>query len=371
MQPDSSTTDKVRHFPTPTDPTTIRQFVGLASYYRCVVPGFARIAAPLHRLTKKNVSFKWTVECENAFTQLKKILTEAPVLAYPKYGPGETFLLETDACAVLSQQQDDGQCHPIAYASRSLQGGEKNYGITELETLALVWGVKYFRPYILGHHCVVMTDHAACVSVLNTPKPSSKLARWALLIQEIDLEIRHRSGRSNAGADALSRNPVDVATVAAVKLEPSGELDCPSTQAEAWTLSSDLQQKLNEIATLQKSDPELQDMFRYLSEGYLPSEEQSAWKVILESQHFYLVDGVLCHEHPHDVGPWCLTTPVSLRIPLMKDAYDGVFSGHLAEKRVYKRLQIEYWWHTSQVTSIYLVKPANQQELLKNQHPQY
>ena len=84
--------------------------------------------------------------------------------------------------------------HPIAYASRSLDPHECNYGITELETLGLVWAVRYFRPYILGHRTTVYTDHAACTSLLNTPRPSGKLARWALTIQEIDLVIKHREG---------------------------------------------------------------------------------------------------------------------------------------------------------------------------------
>ena len=152
------------------------------------------------------------MESENAFNKLKQLLVSAPVLAYPRFQSGYPFIVETDAStsglgAVLAQQQDDGNVHPIAFASRSLSKHEQNYGITELETLGLVWAVKLFRPYILGHHCVVFTDHAACTSLLNSNNPSSKLARWAMAIQELDLDIRHRSGKSNLVADALSRNP--------------------------------------------------------------------------------------------------------------------------------------------------------------------
>ena len=73
IRPDPSKTEKVKLFPTPRDVTTIRQFVGLASYYRRFVPGFAKIAAPLHALTKKDVPFEWTSECETAFCKLKEL----------------------------------------------------------------------------------------------------------------------------------------------------------------------------------------------------------------------------------------------------------------------------------------------------------
>ncbi len=130
--------------------------MGLASYYRKFIPDFARIARPLHLLTRKDTAFEWTQACSEAFQNLK-----------------------------------EGQVHPIAYASRSLDKHKRNYGISELETLGLVWAVRYLRPYILGHHATLFTDYAACTSLLNTARPSGKLARWALAIQEMNLTIRH------------------------------------------------------------------------------------------------------------------------------------------------------------------------------------
>ena len=166
IEPDPAKTERIKNYPAPTDVTEVRRFLGLASYYRRFVPKFALIAAPIHVLTKKNVPFQWTDECESAFNQLKVALSTSPVLVYPRFGPGHSFILETDAStgglgAVLSQMREDGTIHPIAYASRSVYKHEKNYGISELETLGLVWAVRYFRLYQLEHPCTVYTDHAA------------------------------------------------------------------------------------------------------------------------------------------------------------------------------------------------------------------
>ena len=162
---------------------------------------------------------------------MKECLIYAPVLAYPQFRSDIPFVLETDASvlllgAVLAQKQADGKIHPIAYASRSLNSHEQNYGITELETLGLVWAARLFRPYLLGHKCMVYTDHSACTSLLNINHPSAKLARWALIIQELNLEIKHRPGKSNTNVDALSRKPplvlaVDSAAESASAVEDS------------------------------------------------------------------------------------------------------------------------------------------------------
>jgi len=100
IRPDPSKTEKVRNYPHPVDTTGVRRFLGLASYYRRFIPGFATVAAPLHALTKKNVTFQWSAECEEAFVQLKELLTSAPVLVYPKFGPEHSFILETSIALI-------------------------------------------------------------------------------------------------------------------------------------------------------------------------------------------------------------------------------------------------------------------------------
>lgn len=160
-----------------------RSFLGLASYYRRFIPQFSQVAAPLHVLTRKDIPYRWNESCQQTFEKLEEMLTKAPVLAFPNFK--HSFILETDALGtglgvVLSQKQKDGTTKAICFTSRTLQTHKANYGVSELEALAVVWAVKHFWLYLYGHTCDVYTDHEALLSLLNTPHPSGRLACWEL-----------------------------------------------------------------------------------------------------------------------------------------------------------------------------------------------
>ena len=327
----------VRDYPTPTDVRTLRSFIGLASYYRRFVPCFAAIASPLHALTKKDVSFEWSPACELAFTQLKSLLCSPPVLAFPDFTNG--FILETDASgvglgSVLAQKQEDGTTRPIAYASRSLQSHERNYGVTELEALALVWSVKHFRHYLYGHHCDVYTDHEALKALLQTPHPSGKLARWGLAIQELDLNIVYRSGKSNSNADALSRAPV--------AQDEDTPADSELAVVAALTPQSSSKSGEQSLESRQRDDPGLKMIIDYCLNGDLPMDDKKARELVLQRDQFEVVDGILYH----------LEKDKSLRIvppsvdqeKLFHEVHDSVFGAHMRDKKVHGELAKHYWW---------------------------
>ncbi len=213
LKPNPERVSAVKEFPVPQCIKEVRQFVGLASYFRRFIPLFASIAHPLHSLTRKGEAFNWTPACQTAFDTLKQRLVEAPVLAYPNLD--KSYTLETDASskglgAILSQEQHDGKLHPVAYASRALSNPEKNYGITDLETLAVVWSISHFHAYLYGNDVTVYTDHSAVKPVLETPSPSGKHARWWTKVYSRGVKtvkIIYRAGKENIGADALSRKP--------------------------------------------------------------------------------------------------------------------------------------------------------------------
>ena len=292
-------------------------------------------------MTRKDAPFDWTPSCEQAFEELKAMLTAAPVLAYPNFE--QEFILETDASgvvlgAVLAQRQGDGSVRPISFASRTLQHHEKNYGITELEGLGVVWAVKHFRPYIYGHHCVVYTDHEALKSLLNTPHPSGKLARWGLALQEMDLEIRYRPGKGNSNADALSRSPLPAGGVGQATFRVVAAL-----QASVCAEGGDPNENSDvTFAAEQRRDPELLELIRYLETNVLPDDAKKARELVLSKSLYSLVDNVLYYvERDKSLR---VVPPRNRREKLFHEAHGGIYGGHLRESKVHSELGKHYWW---------------------------
>ena len=265
----------------------------MSSYYRRFVPNFSKIASPLQSLTRKDAQFVWTEECAHSFQTLKEKLTSAPILSYPSFE--KRFVLETDASiaglgAVLSQSQEDGLLHPVAYASRSLMSAERNYSITELETLAVVWAITHFVPYLYGYDVTVLTDHTAVKAILQTPNPSGKHARWWTKVYASgvrNVKIQYCPGCLNSSADALSHSPQSssadesanqddprVATVTTTTLGSAPDI--------ATLLSADPANLVpGNFADEQRKDPDLLEIINFIQKEELPREEKRARKIAL------------------------------------------------------------------------------------------
>lgn len=173
------------------------------------IADFSKITAPLTQLTRKAEKWHWGEKEESAFKELKQRLSSAPVLACPNFD--QAFCLQTDAStdglgAVLTQTHD-GTERVIAYASRTLNSAERNYSATELECLAVVWGIRRMRDYLEGYRFTVLTDHQSLKWLQRLDAPTGRLGRWVLELQQYDFDIQYRKGSLNTVADALSRQP--------------------------------------------------------------------------------------------------------------------------------------------------------------------
>eukprot|EP01053_Blabericola_migrator_P005380 Blabericola_migrator_1__5379@NODE_2755_length_2389_cov_14_470715_g1724_i0_p1_GENE_NODE_2755_length_2389_cov_14_470715_g1724_i0NODE_2755_length_2389_cov_14_470715_g1724_i0_p1_ORF_typecomplete_len426_score34_27RVT_1/PF00078_27/5e22RT_RNaseH_2/PF17919_1/5_7e22RT_RNaseH/PF17917_1/4_9e09RVP_2/PF08284_11/0_0056RVT_2/PF07727_14/0_053PASTA/PF03793_19/0_079RVT_thumb/PF06817_14/0_14CdvA/PF18822_1/5_9e02CdvA/PF18822_1/0_89_NODE_2755_length_2389_cov_14_470715_g1724_i01521279 len=127
-------TDRINLILTAPQPKTLkalRSFLGFANTYRKYIRNFAAMVKPLQDLRDdKNKKIKaWTGEAEEAFKEVKRRMTELPVLILPR--ADRPYILDTDASstavgAILQQQDEEGNLHPVAYASRAFRGPEKN-----------------------------------------------------------------------------------------------------------------------------------------------------------------------------------------------------------------------------------------------------
>ncbi|GBG67546.1 hypothetical protein CBR_g677 [Chara braunii] len=208
LKPDPMKVAAVREAPVPVTLTQVRAFLGMASYYRRFIQGCACLAKPLTNLLKKEEQLIWTPECEAAFQALKEALTSAPVLARPD--PTRPFALHTNwqpqaISAVLTQHGVDGREHVIEYASKMLSQTQSNYEACKGECLAVVWGIQHFRSYLYGQKFVLITDQQPPLSLRNNTDYTGKLGRWAVRLQDYDIDIRHRATRQHGNADGLTR----------------------------------------------------------------------------------------------------------------------------------------------------------------------
>ncbi len=126
--------------------------------------------------------------------------------------PEQPFILQTDASkvgfgAVLSQEDENGEEHPVTYASQKLVPWERNYSVLEKECLAVVWALSYFNVYLKGQNVTVQTDHQPLAWLLKMKNANQRLIRWTLALQPYRLTLRHRKGSDNENTDGLSRGP--------------------------------------------------------------------------------------------------------------------------------------------------------------------
>lgn len=332
IRPDPDKIKAVSDFPRPQRQKELRSFLGLSSYFRRFIRGFATIAAPLNNLLKNNSTFTWSPECESAFTSLKAALTSDPVLRH--FNNNSATVLHTDASgyglgAILLQPDDSCVEHVIAYASRSLSKPEQNYTITEKECLAVVWAIAKFRPYLYGRHFSVVTDHHALCWLASLKNLSGRLGRWALRLQEYDYTIVYKSGRKHQDADALSRCPLPqpstITTILNIETSPS-----PTELFDGIG-----------IATQQRQDPQLRNIIAQM-EGTSPTTNARSRRQLL---HYQLQNDILYRRNysPHG-HRWLLVIPRTLHALVLESLHDDPTAGHLGLFKTYCRVRERYFW---------------------------
>ena len=210
IQVNPSKTAAISKMMAPKSKKGVKAFVGMCSFYRKFIKGFAEISRPLTNLMKKDVRFKWGNQEQIAFETLKTKLLTPPILAHPDLK--KPFTLTTDAsdfciAAVLAQKGDDGHLHPVAYASNILSKTQQRWSSFQREFFALKFYCQKFRDFLLNTKFTVRTDHQALVNWRTFHEVSRPvLWRWFLTLSQFDFEVVHIRGKDN-DSDGPSRLP--------------------------------------------------------------------------------------------------------------------------------------------------------------------
>ena len=386
--PDPEKVKIIQDWQPPTNPKQVRQFLGLANYYRRFVEKYSSIAKPLQNLTKKDEPWNWTEKCQKAFNILRNSLINPPCLAYPDME--RPFILTTDASGVaisyiLSQIGEDGVEHVISYAGRALRNAEVNYGITDKEGLAVIEGFNHFHTYLYGNKTTVYTDHQALAFINNSIKLTGRVARWAILLQNYNYTVIYKKGTENINADALSR----VEVTADPNHDGQKVEDIETRHTEVFSASSNMgpsenttlqcifeyEQGLGQIPVKnelsqcevpvirsvnsvdlpaeQRKCPQIGPIYRYHKSGELPQDDDEARKIILHADQFGIFGEILHHIYePRTRNALnCVKTihqivvPQSLQHQILSDYHDSmVGGGHQGFRRTFDSIREKYFW---------------------------
>ncbi|GJV88450.1 putative reverse transcriptase domain-containing protein [Tanacetum coccineum] len=314
---DPAKIESIKDWASPKTPTEIRQFLGLAGYYRRFIEGFSKIAKTMTKLTQKGVKFDWGDKQEAAFQLLKQKLCSAPILALPE--GSEDFIAYCDASkkglgAVLMQREK-----VISYASRQLKIHEKNYTTHDLELGAVVFALKMWRHYLYGTKCTVFTDHKSLQHILDQKDLNMRQRRWLELLSDYDCEIRYHPGKANVVADALSRKEREPLRVRALVMTIG--LDLPkqilNAQTEARKLENIKKEDVGGMLVENSKDPE-----KFRTEKLEPR-----------------TDGTLCLN-----GRSWLPCYGDLRTVIMHESHNSKYSIHPGSDKMYQDMKKLYWW---------------------------
>jgi hypothetical protein len=348
LQPDQKKVEAVKRIQPPSNVSEVRSFLGLTGYYRKFIKHYAKMAAPLFTLVKKNQAFQWSDECQRSFKRLKEKLINHPVLRLPD--PNEQFWIHTDASgscigAVLSQKDHLGREQPVEYYSRILKGAERHYSTTEKECLAIFSAVKKFRPY-LHKHFKVVTDHAALKGSFKATDSTGRIQRWVLWLQGFDYEIQYKPGKQHHNADALTRLPGLKGKQRPVR-EKKFSIAAVSEEKSVVQEEATLRKK---IAEMQRKQPDILAVIEYLESNKLPDDEREAKNVIVLATQCSLEDGLLYRiwwpqrkNQRYDTRKQ-LVVPSALQQEIMQAYHDDPLGGHLGFEKVYEKMKERYFW---------------------------
>ena len=370
-------------WPVPRNVKEVQSFLGLCGYYRKLIKDFAQIEKPLRDLTLKDRIFYVGPLELTAFNKLKDRLASDPVLKLPDFSGKYPFEVHTDACdigvgSVLVQHDDKQLERAVAYASKNFNPTQLKWHTQEQEAYAIVWSLEQFRPYLLGSHFVVKTDHQSLQWLAKATK--GRIARWSMALNEFDFTIKYRKGKANANADAMSRiswpdgrssddddvyarmtelsdadaflasakeaESADPAVVQIITMEPL----LSSFRIHAVSVDSTLSDR---VRSAQHSNTAMVRALELVAAGNHDEALAALMDAPAQERVFFrtpraakldVVDGVLCLSRDKRTQVLIPHNSLDLKRELLEKTHDHLMAGHLGAHKTTHRLLQHYFW---------------------------
>jgi ribonuclease HI len=316
---DPSRVEAIQTLSLPRSKKEVQAFLGRINFMRRFVSNFAELVKHITFMLKKGNEVKWTTEPRESFIQIKKALTEAPVLISPDYS--KDFLIFSFAsvdtvAAVLLQRNEEGREQPIAFFSKALRDAEVRYEIMEKQAYALVKALKSFRVYVLHSKVIAYVPSASVKDILVQPDIDGKRSKWIAKILEFDLEIRPTKLIKGQGLAKLL-----------------AEANCQALGVNFMNECSGIQQ-----GQLSETDPQREpalarcpwykDVIYFLQELRPPDglQRNKARALKLKAVRYCLIDQILYWKDPLGVLLRCMDPQEADRI--MVEFHSGLCGGH-------------------------------------------
>lgn len=339
IRPNPRKIEALTHLQPPKTIHQLRQFIGLASYFRKFVPNFSQVMKPLFLLTTGKATLKWKDEHEQIRQKIISTLTDAPVLMI--YDPEHPVELHTDASAdgygAILFQRVDNKLYVVEYFSKRTTPAESRYHSYELETIAVVNAIKHFRHYLQGRKFTVVTDCNSLKASRNKIDLTPRVHRWWAYLQAFDFDIVYREGKNMSHVDFLSRNPSSQIESPVNELTPN-----PEPQVTLATPTKKVEQKRVDITTLssnwllaeQQRDAEVSLLISKLNDNSLSDEV---------AQTYELRSGVLYRKIQRKGKTCCLPiVPRALRWSVINHIHESIM--HLGWEKTLEKVYEHYWF---------------------------
>ena len=345
-QVDPSITAAIANYPTPTNHSELRSFLGLVNQLSSSTNTLATLLDPIRPLLSTKNEFLWSPPQEEALNQVKKSLTTPPQLSY--FDINKPTRLCTDASrqglGFILQQKTAEQWTLIQAGSRFLSDAETRYAVIELEMLAVSWAIAKCRLFLAGlQHFHIVTDHNPLISILNTRRldeiENPRLQRLKARIMGYHFTAQWTKGCEHHAPDALSRHPSDVPQREDMIAEHDPQLQPEASISEIRALScveTALPARLQELRDRAAQDAEYQELLSTILNGFPAHRHQLSetckryWTV---KEHLSVDDGLIVYS--------CrLLIPRAMRPQILNDLHES----HQGLVHTKQRARLTVYW---------------------------